>query len=482
MSLRFALAPLALVIATSIACGDAGAPASGSSKPAASGATAAPSGSAAAEPAIVTLDDAAVKKLVDEWLAAQNKGDFAGYQKLYAQKLEGIKRAGEKTWRFDKKGFLADRERMFKKPMTVEAKDVTVHASAVSAVVDFKQRFKQDKFEDEGPKRLVVVKEDGGLRIAREEMLHSVLASGGAAAARPFRFVLTVEGKPYVVIQQGDASWASGAAALPMTRRDKHPDFLAVRPAGKAPASAQAWKGRALDLYEASGRKCEATVKDLALIGGGTPHFGEVQAWDGAPENGKPTMPVLSPARRAEHVFGMGKPYLVASIDLPADCKPAFALEPKTPKLFKPIDLAADDAGARAAREAFKKLGAYQDAQKSFVTDFQGKGDWAKSIELQGFEDGSRRFIAVRARELTGCADFAANVSALFEVTTGSKVVLVAEGIGKPSAVFDSDGDGKIELLATVDGDDGVGMYRVVSGGEIVATEFLDFPYNDCPC
>jgi hypothetical protein len=366
--------------------------------------------------------------------------------------------------------------------MTVEAKDITVHASSVSATVDFKQRFKQDKFEDEGPKRLVVIREDGGLRIAREEMLHSVVASGGGAAARPFRFVLTVEGKPYVVIQRGDASWASGPAGLPMTRRDKHPDFLAVRPAAKAPASAQSWKGRALDLYEASGKKCEATVKELALIGGGTPHFGEVQAWDGAPENGKPTMPVLSPARRAEHVFGMGTPYLVAALDLPADCKPALALEPKAPKIFKPIDLAADDAGARAASDAFKKLAAYQDAQRTFVTDHQGKGDWAKSIELKGFEDGPRRFIAANALVFDGCGGFTANVSALFEVTTGNKVVLVAEGIGKPSAVFDSDGDGKIELLATVDGDDGIGMYRVVSGGEIVATEFLDFPYSDCPC
>src|SRR5512139_4122140 len=146
-----------------------------------------PVGSSSAAATGSAVDETAVRALVASWVEAQNKGDFAAYQKLYAAKVEGIKRSGQRTWRFDKKGWLDDRGRMFKKPMTVEAHDVSVRLSAASALVELRQRFKQDKFEDEGLKRMVVALENGELRIAREEMVHSVLASGKTEVAQPFR-------------------------------------------------------------------------------------------------------------------------------------------------------------------------------------------------------------------------------------------------------------------------------------------------------
>ncbi|MBI4956908.1 MAG: hypothetical protein HY908_33135 [Myxococcales bacterium] len=135
---------------------------SGSATASASGSGAA-SGSGGARVELLTVDEAGAKKLVDAWLAAQNSGDFAAYEALYAPKLEGIKRVGARSWRFDRAGWLADRKRMFKHPMTVGAKDIAVRGSSIAATVDLVQTFSQGKFKDEGPKHLVLVKEWSGV-------------------------------------------------------------------------------------------------------------------------------------------------------------------------------------------------------------------------------------------------------------------------------------------------------------------------------
>ena len=57
----------------------------------------------------IAAPDDVVQAVIDAWLAAQNGGDFAAYQALYADKMEGVKRVGPRTWRFDRKGWLADR-------------------------------------------------------------------------------------------------------------------------------------------------------------------------------------------------------------------------------------------------------------------------------------------------------------------------------------------------------------------------------------
>ncbi len=473
---------LVLTGCTLLACSEPAAPA-----PAASSVANAPSSANAAarpEAAPTTVDEKAVRALIDGWLAAQNKGDFAAYEKLYADKLEGIKRSGPRVWRYDRKGFLGDRERMFKKPMTVEATNIVVTAGAASALVELEQRFKQGSFEDKGPKRLVVVEEKGALKIAREEMVQSVVAGASPTNAAGFRHVVEVGGKPYVVLgPRGDVSWASGPAAW-APRREAHPDFLVVRPAAKAPAEHLAWRGRVLKVYDEDGNSCDATVGEIALLSGGTPHFGEVQRWDGDPgPDGAPTAPKLSLEQRAANVFGMTTPHLVGALELPKGCAAAFALEAAKPTFFEAKGApASDDPALRAAIAAFKGLPSYQASQKSFVEDFQQKGDWAPKIEVAAFEGNGRRFLAVEASVVAGCADFNGEATALFEITSGNRAVLVAEGVGRPTSVFDSDGNGAIELFAERLYDGGLGRYLVAGPNGIASETALDFPNNDCGC
>src|SRR6186713_2807967 len=72
------------------------------------------------------LDGAAVRTLVDAWLATQNASDFAGYERLYAERFTGVKRSGSYHARFDRKGWLRDRAGMFVRPMRVSAEALEI--------------------------------------------------------------------------------------------------------------------------------------------------------------------------------------------------------------------------------------------------------------------------------------------------------------------------------------------------------------------
>ena len=71
------------------------------------------------------LAEGDARGVVDGWLAAQNAGDLAAYDKLYAARFTGIRRSGPRTVRFDRAGWMRDRARMFGKPMTVAKPDRT---------------------------------------------------------------------------------------------------------------------------------------------------------------------------------------------------------------------------------------------------------------------------------------------------------------------------------------------------------------------
>src|SRR5204863_8493141 len=141
----------------------------------------------------------------------------AAYEKLYAPKIEGIKRVGARTWRFDRAGWLKDRERMFKHPMTVAAGDVVVRGSGIAATVDLVQTFTQGKFKDEGPKHLVLIKGPSGFQIAREEMLRSDVGGAAAAGKASAYVVMEIDKKPYVVITaDANADWGDGVLTGPI--------------------------------------------------------------------------------------------------------------------------------------------------------------------------------------------------------------------------------------------------------------------------
>jgi ketosteroid isomerase-like protein len=403
-------------------------------------------------PAAAKIDDAAVHKLVDAWLAAQNGGDFAAYQALYADKMEGVKRVGPQTWRFDRAGWLGDRERMFKHPMVVTAGAIAIHGSATAPSVELVQGFKQGKFADEGPKHLALIKGPNGFLIAREEMLLSTVAGAVPAGSPTVMLVVEVDGHQHVVINtDADAAWGKGRIAGPFAGMHQ----FAMQDASGATGAA-AWQGRALAVYAADGTRCDATVGALRLLGGGSPHFGEMQAWNNDPDMGDGH--VWSRAERARAIFEMGSLYLVGELAITGACKPVLAAEPSaTPKL-QPDGGAVDPALAEAARTAFRKLPGYADLQRSFVDDFASEG--------------------------SGCGDFLGQLVAIYEVRAG-KPVLVSNPTEylRVDAILDSDGDGKIELIGAPEDFSTVTAHLTPDGdGGFTPAAAVSFPFNDCGC
>ncbi len=469
-------APVAAAPAVDAAAGSAG-----SGVAAAGNATTSAGNAAAAAVPLPRLPDAEVRAVIDRWLAAQNGGDFSAYQALYADKMEGVKRVASRTWRFDRKGWLADRQRMFAKPMKVEAGPLTVTSVGPAATVELEQRFAQGKFSDRGPKRLVVVKEGGELRIAREEMLRSEVAGDAAAAAASGAVYLVglVEGQRYVYLALDDVSadWGSG----PLEGPSGDEPMLALRDAGKAPGKLASWRGREVAAYASDGTRCQARIESLSLIGGGTPHFGVVQAWNGDPamsDDGR----VFSPAERAAEVFAMGGPYLVGELAIEGSCAPVVVLEgAQAPVFYAPHEpeLAERD----LALKAYRALAEYKALQKEWKADWSGKGEWAKDAAVREYEGGGKRFVAV-STSIESCGDFSAELSVLFEDRGGklTRVELRSAPKFLPTALFDSDGDGQLEAVTAGPGFGTYESYLTTQHGELAPAQEVSYPFGDCGC
>jgi hypothetical protein len=129
--------------------------------------------------------NAPARALFERWLAAQNGGDFAAYRELYSPRFHGIRRSGKRMAKLDYAGWMHDRERMFQKKMTVAAEGLTVSGGDGLTVLRFTQRWESGSYRDAGPKRLVVVSENGQARILSEVLEASTIEPRPTATAGP---------------------------------------------------------------------------------------------------------------------------------------------------------------------------------------------------------------------------------------------------------------------------------------------------------
>jgi len=116
---------------------------------------------------------AEANRFVAEWVAAQNAGSFPRYSALYAPGFTGVRRSKDKTQTFKLAAWLADRKRMFAKPMTVSVSDVSAKETASGIDLSFTQVWASGDYRDLGRKKMTLQRTPAGLRIAREEMVTS---------------------------------------------------------------------------------------------------------------------------------------------------------------------------------------------------------------------------------------------------------------------------------------------------------------------
>jgi ketosteroid isomerase-like protein len=414
------------------------------------------------------LQPAEVTALVERWKAAQNQRDFAAYQPLYAVRMTGIKRVGPRVFTFDREGWMKDRGRMFRKKMEVAVDEVDVKVAGPSAVVRFEQTFKQGRFQDTGRKQLVVVREGGELRIAREEMLSSTVigakAAGGGAASDTF---LMLDGE--VLLAQDTALDVEGAPTLDAGEGSASFRARAEVDRGRLDDRTRRLVGETFTVYGERGATCQATLDRVGLVSGMTPHFGTVAEWHGQAET-----PALDSGEIAALIWESGRTVLVGR---PGQCNGLIARAGGPPVVaFEDVD---DHQLATVVLASFRKLDEWAKTQREFAATGQ-RGSWDHEgtiVRLFRHPTSGAMWAVVHATGGELCSPFSAEMTAVFE-RTGSTWKDVSAATLEPfeaAAAFDLDGDGKPEFVAPrlLVGDIGDGFGTLL--------EFA-YPDHDCPC
>ena len=453
------------------------------------GEPAAVTGAAAAEPT-----PAEVQGLLDAWLRAQNTGDLAAYERLYAPRFTGVRRSGPRERRFDRAGWMADRQAMFRAAMVVAAQDVAVRAGPGVATVRFTQDFTQERFHDSGPKEMVIVRAGGALAIAREEMLASRLGGPGTTPAAPpvgsLLHVLSHGGARWVVLAPApdDGSWSRGLPAL--VDRGEQTVVARAEPSGAVPQALRELRGQPVRAWHADGTACEARLGELAVLARVDVHFGTEQRWNGEGDDGArgPRASDDVVAREAWAEADEGR-VLVARLDDAAGCAtpprwarlasqpPAVAFAPSTP----------DAALAGRVLARARELPAWRRLQGEYRTEGNAGAHWdshevnhAPVITLWQGAGGARRFVTLRASTMVGgCGQFSARATVVFELGGPQGLILHSDGAEPgdfvPEAAADLDGDGVPEFI-TAEG------YARRTGAVFRAATPLRVPSHDCEC
>ncbi len=438
--------------------------------------------------------EADVRALVDAWLRAQNGGDFAAYEALYAPRFTGIRRSGPRVRRFDRAGWVADRQAMFRTAMQVAARDVAVDTSAGVATVRLTQEYTQGTYHDVGRKEIVVIRAGAALQIAREEMLESVVSAPGyveapAPSAGSYLPVITEgEGQAearYVILASAEDGWAEGAAELVSPG-----EVVVSRRAARASALPEALRGLAtqrIRFYGGEGATCEATLGPLSVLSRVDVHFGVSQRWQGEDPAGTRHAP-FTPAEVAAEAFDMGAQVLVARVDGDCGARALWGQLASLPAVPSFTSRTAPAPLAAAVLQRFRALPSWRAAEAAYRQDgnaVRGRS-WdmhdgaAPTVTLWQGPNNGRRFAVVSASTMVGgCAEFSASMTVVFEVTGAANLVLQSDATTpsyvNPVGAADLDGDGRPEFITDN------GLFRR-QGTTYRPQELHGVPNNDCPC
>ena len=444
----------------------------------------APPAPSAAFPAASTFDETNARAFIQRWLKAQNEHDFSTYSALYATRFSGTKRVGSYSKRFDRSGWLRDRQPMFRDGVIVQATELKLSGTAGAVRAVFTQDFSSPGFHDSGQKELFLVAEPAGLTIAREEMLVSHVAE----AAPVIDSAVLAFHRDGPVVATGFTGALPGEPRL-MSRgaSDSFDVALTIAPTALG-ESTRAWLGKSITVYAKDGQACEGSVVRFEVRVKAEPHFGMRQAWAGEDGAKKAT-----PHEIAEQIWNIARDderFAVAVLN--HECHGVWAMT----HAASFIPTSAPSAPLRAAAlSAFKALPAYRELQARFARESaNAKQPWEsvdgalEVVELRTAPETA--LLVVSARGGVSCGGFTGNLSAIWKVSgIDARATLVPRGVFKDSTdllkvhgAVDQNADGSPELLAGPDvfGDE-ISVLRLGASGYerqvLFSTSFWD-----CSC
>lgn len=129
--------------------------------------------------AAAEIPRAEAESFIADWAKTQQDGDFVRYSAMYAPEFRGVRRTGAAKASLDRDGWLQDRERMFKAPVTIVVDRTEIETAPDQATATFVQRWSSGKFADAGRKRMRLRRGESNLLITEEDMLCSWLVRQG---------------------------------------------------------------------------------------------------------------------------------------------------------------------------------------------------------------------------------------------------------------------------------------------------------------
>lgn len=438
-------------------------------------------------------DEKEVRTLLDTWLQAQNTGNFTTYQSCYASRFQGIRRTGNRTIAFDRAGWMNDRGKMFKKPMTVQMDKVELRINPNTIIVRFEQTWASGSYKDTGPKELFLVKEGANWKIAREELLQSNVLAGAekaseqkAASAGGVYFNFVRESGPGVlhvimsdpgdenlpsdnlILEGGDAVRQIGIGKGPMD------DLLIGDAVGPV-------KFR---FFTEKGEACEATLEQTELVSLETPHFsvrdnlmrGEITKEEYASSSWTNGNKVV-----AFHVAEEACRNQDIRWAQPASSKGAAAIRETT-----------DEATFRTAVRKFRELGSYTDVQNRYKKETGAQDRWDDRVSQSNVEvwssggNPNEKMVSLLVIEGSGCGGFAGHLWALWRVDAAGKWTSINLGANgqefslSPWFALDVNGDGRLEWV--VEQFPNKYYFLRMEGNSLTIYKDLEIPFHDCPC
>lgn len=453
-------------------------------------------GAGGAVPAARPLSESEARALLDAWAQAQNRGDFAAYEALYAARLDGVRRTGAVTHRFDRAGWINDRRRMFQTAMQVVARDVAVAPRGEAALVRFTQEFTSGSFHDVGPKEMLLVREGAGVRIAREEMLTSQVseASAGEPSIPEGAWLPLITVGDHSAIVLGDADAAQHAAGDPelLTPMNALGDTIMTRAQARTealPESVRALAGATLRMITTGGGACRARLGAFEIVGRVDVHFSTEQRWAGEDVDGRRVRRATR-ADVAGDAWGASRRVIAARYTTEGACGEEIAARRES--LAAPVVFsarAAEPAVAQRALARLRAMPAWREVQDEYQrqSDAQRGRNWDE-VEGAGAqvrewraEGAARRFVTLEASVGGGglCGAFGAAMTLVFEVGGPEGLILYADERSPawftPSRAVDLDGDGVPEFVTER------GL-AVKTGTVFRETNPDEFPNLDCGC
>lgn len=431
-------------------------------------------------PGLKSITELSVREFMNSWKKAQNEQDFDGYETMYATRFDGVDQSNITTFHYVREQWLSKKETQFQHPFSIAVEDEKIHLLPGMATIHFTERVTDNtsthKKIQHLPKTLVLVAEDGAIKIVREAVLANESKSSTATKKKHKilkEFFLILDNR-YVVFSSADIG-KKGALYVD--------DTTAIKPVRKENVSRKIRQmiRRKFVVGYGDGSTEIMKVTSTRAVARYAVHFGAAAHWR---DNG------FTEVQMGEALWDMAiqsqSVYLTGVLQkAKKGALWAYPVRPRTPEVYNAQNL--DRAKVRNIKKRLRRRDEYKLLQHAFTEAGHNKKwiDYESSVFARVFKSpkGNRRFAAATITAGRGCGDFFGAMQGFYHIKKG-----VLYDLGYPNTFFQDHFIDNRNVLSAIDIDhDGIPefvgknklMYKIDDDWFVYE---IKIPQVDCPC